>query len=96
MSLVKSDNKLYGLKQGNLYNKLQHLYLNKANVVNLKLIEETSGPNIGSIIEGLENIESSLQSSDKNVLDKMKQLEQQFNAKLGEYTSAYKAYMAWE
>ena len=82
----------YALLQGEEYEIKQEEYLSLASDVNLRLLEETTGPHLGSVIEGLKN--RTIGKENENVLDTMKQLENQFNTTLAEYSAAYKSYMS--
>ena len=81
----------YALKQGVEFDSLQSNYLTGDNVVHLALLEETSSPHLGSMVEGLEN--PNIEQENTQLLDTMKTLETKFNTTLAEYTSAYSAYM---
>lgn len=80
-----------GLQQGADYNKLQHDVIGQQIDFNMKLLEETTMPKIGSIVEGLEN--STINDKNNAVSQQMKDLEQEFNEKLSEYTTLYRRYM---
>lgn len=80
-----------GLQQGADYNKLQHDVIGQQIDFNMKLLEETTMPKIGSIVEGLEN--GTINDKNNAVTQQMKDLEQEFNEKLSEYTTLYRRYM---
>jgi hypothetical protein len=82
----------YGLEQGVKYNSLQHKVIGMRNDVNLNLLEQTSSPSLGSLIEGMEN--RTVQTENKEVTQHMKDLEHKFNAKLAEYTELYRTYLS--
>ena len=82
-----------GLKQGARFNGMQQKIVNMT-IPSLSLIEETSMPHLGSLIETLanpESTESSLEKIDKKEFLKLKALEDNFSKKLAEYVTAYKA-----
>lgn len=92
MALVKGNTTIdYALEQGKKYDSMQIHYLQSANVVKLALLEQTTSPHLGSIIEGLES--NTVQRENAAVLDTMKSLDAAFNKTLAEYQNAYNAYM---
>ena len=58
---------------------------------NINLLEQTTSPELGSLIEGLENM--TINQANAAVTSRMKSLESDFNTKLSEYTSLYSEYL---
>lgn len=84
-----------GLQQGVTFNGLQQKIINRT-LPALPLMEQTSMPGIGSIVENLANQEntiSSLQRVDNKEFEALKALEIEFNRKLSAYVAAYKAHL---
>lgn len=82
------------LKQGLSYTNFQTDYDNLV-ASNLKLIEQTSQPNLSSIKETMQNRDSTqnpITELNKSELGKLDELEKQFNAILTKYSTAYKQY----
>jgi len=82
-----------GLSQGTHFKDMQNEIINSFNVVNLKLLEETTMSGLGSIIEGLENSGITVESENNKILSEMKDLENKFNTTMTEYTTNYKGYL---
>lgn len=84
-----------GLAQGAEFNTLQNIIIKKT-LPELPLMEETSMPGLGSIVESLSNQDSTetpLELTDQKEFKALKNLEKEFNQKLTEYVAAYKATM---
>ena len=81
----------YGLKQGVSYEDTQDKVISMRSHVNLERLEQTTTPELGSIIEGLEN--RTIESENSEITQHMKDLENQFNSKLAEYTNLYRTYL---
>jgi hypothetical protein len=90
---IKNKFNKIGLSQGKRFNDLQQQVINSFNVANLKLLEETTMPGLGSIVEGLENSGVTVESENKKILAEMKDLENKFNTTMVEYTTNYKGYL---
>lgn len=91
MSFLNETTKDYGLMQGKEYNTKQYNAIGMQSSFNLDLLEETTSPDLGSIVEGLENI--GINKDNDEVVQQMKDLENDFNAKLAEYTELYRQYL---
>lgn len=81
----------YGLKQGVSYEDTQDKVISMRSHVNLERLEQTTAPELGSIIEGLEN--RTIESENSEITHHMKDLENEFNGKLAEYTKLYRSYL---
>lgn len=81
----------YGLNQGKIFQNYQKDYIGILGKKRLKLINETTMPNIESI-EGMENVVS-LNDVNNSKNEKIMKLERQFNEKLSNYVSLYKEYI---
>ena len=82
-----------GLKQGAAFNTMQQKII-KQTLPDLPLMEKTSMPGLGSIVESLSNQESTdspLRNIEKNEFKALQKLETEFNQKLTQYVAAYKA-----
>ena len=82
-----------GLKQGSAFNSMQKQIVDQT-LPALPLMEETTMPGIGSIVESLSNQESAespLKNVDKREFKALQKLETEFNQKLTQYVAAYKA-----
>ena len=92
MSFLETKTSDFGLQQGKEFSAVQHNVIDLQSAFNLHLLEETTGPNLGSVTEGLENM--SVNKENEEAVQEMKDLEHQFNAKLGEYTTLYRKYLS--
>jgi len=81
----------YGLEQGVKYNKVQNEVISMRSDFDLGLLEQTSSPNLTSLVEGLEN--RTVSKDNEKVTQTMKDLEHKFNEKLAEYTELYRTYL---
>jgi len=90
---IKNNFNAIGLSQGTHFNNMQKEVIKSFNVVNLKLLEETTMPELGSIVEGLENSGITVETENKKILAEMKDLENKFNTTMTEYTTNYKGYL---
>ena len=82
-----------GLKQGSAFNSMQKQIIDRT-LPALPLMEETTMPGLGSIVESLSNQESAespLKNVDKREFKALQKLETEFNQKLTQYVAAYKA-----
>jgi len=82
-----------GLKQGAAFNSMQKQIIDRT-LPALPLMEETTMPGLGSIVESLSNQESAespLKNVDKREFKALQKLETEFNQKLTQYVAAYKA-----
>ena len=80
------------LMQGAEFNILQKRIINNT-LPDLPLMEQTTMPGLGSIVESLGNQDSTktpLEFIDKKEFNTLKELEIEFNQKLTEYVAAYK------
>jgi hypothetical protein len=80
------------LMQGAEFNILQKRIINNT-LPDLPLMEQTTMPGLGSIVESLGNQDSTktpLELIDKKEFNTLKELEIEFNQKLTEYVAAYK------
>lgn len=83
-----------GLQQGMTYKHMQNRIIDGV-LPSLPLIEQTTGPHLGSIVETLENMgeaKTALEKTDAAEWKKLSALEDNFNKTLSEYTTAYKQY----
>lgn len=83
------NNKMNSLKQGQFYNTIHKQFNKLVGKKKLKLIEQTTSSKLG-FIEPMSNIENQPHNvSDNKELERLKNLENQFNSKIGEYKSIY-------
>ena len=91
-SNINSSQQDYALNQGKKFNDYQNDYLHIVGTQKLKLIEETSSPNLG-FLEPMTGNTNPVEVENNKILDNLLKLETEFNATLALYTNQYQQYM---
>lgn len=93
MSNINYNINDYSLNQGKKFNTYQNDYINIIGKKRLDLIEETTGNNLQSLYENMENMENPISKKSEAQITKLKSLERQFNSTLEQYKNTYKKYL---
>lgn len=83
----------YALLQGSTFNTYQHMYSDIIGKKRLDLIEETTGANLVSLHETMENMNEPMNKQTDAEISQLKTLENEFNATLQLYKNTYATYL---